>query len=319
MGLIALPDGSLCGGTAFPMRYYRFDPKADVMEDRVAYGQWNTVARQGKDLVVFGYPGGFLLDYDHAKPWVATDKTKPDTNPRFLTQVSPAIHRPHDLLPLPDGRTVVAGGTPAYGFTGGGLLVYDRQSKSQTLLKDTDLIPNQSANAMALIDPGKVLVGTTTTPGSGGEKKAKLAELYTFDVTGKKIDWHAPLLPGVQEYTDFHPAPAGNLIYGIADSHTFFVFDPAARKIVHQFDTRKEFGDSAHEQGPRLFFRNPADASPGAPTYLLFQKGIAKIDPKTHQLSWVARSPVHIHAGGDVVDGRLYFISGSHVCSYQLK
>lgn len=32
-----------------------------------------------------------------------------------------------------------------------------------------------------------------------------------------------------------------------------------------------------------------------------------------------AKSPVSIKAGGDILDGHIYFSSGSRLCSYRLK
>jgi hypothetical protein len=31
-----------------------------------------------------------------------------------------------------------------------------------------------------------------------------------------------------------------------------------------------------------------------------------------------AESPVPINTGGDYLDGKIYFVSGSHLCSYKL-
>lgn len=309
----ASPDGhTVLGGTTFPMRCFTYDPKTDSLTNVAAYGQWNTAQRQGDHFFVFGYPHGFLLDYNPAQPWVPTVKDKPG-NPQFLIECLPTIYRPTKLLALPDNRRLVCAGTPDYGYTGGGLLLWDRTDSSHALLKDTDLIPNQSTESIVALDDNTILAGTTTQPGTGGEKKAHLAELYTLDLANHKITWHAPLLPGTQEYTDLAPAPNG-LVYGVADAHLFFVFDPKSHTITHQFDTTPTLGTTAHEQGPRLFIQ-PGDGT----TYLLFKKGIAKVDPANHALTLVAKSPLPIEAGGDLVDGRIYFISGSHLCSYQLK
>jgi len=37
------------------------------------------------------------------------------------------------------------------------------------------------------------------------------------------------------------------------------------------------------------------------------------------RMTMVAESPVPINVGGDYLDGRIYFVSGSHLCSYQIK
>ena len=45
-------------------------------------------------------------------------------------------------------------------------------------------------------------------------------------------------------------------------------------------------------------------------------RGIARIDPTTFRITMLAKSPVSIAAAGDILDGRIYFASGSHMYSY---
>ena len=52
-------------------------------------------------------------------------------------------------------------------------------------------------------------------------------------------------------------------------------------------------------------------------TYILFAKGIAQVHPKTYKIKMLAESPVAISAGGDILNGRIYFAHGSHVYSYK--
>ncbi|HSQ75968.1 MAG TPA: hypothetical protein VLT13_10445, partial [Bacteroidota bacterium] len=91
MGVAAAPDGSICGGTAFPMRFFRYAPRRDEWQNHAAYLQCNTVGQQGDRFFVGGYTEGFLLEWDPSKPWVNTVKDKPDCNPLFLTDCSPTI------------------------------------------------------------------------------------------------------------------------------------------------------------------------------------------------------------------------------------
>ena len=110
MGIAVAPDGTICGGTAFPMRFFSYNPKTDAWVNRASYGQWNTVARQGDRFFIGGYGGGFLLEWDPAQEWVATVKGQEGCNPLFLTDCTPTIHRPHDLLAHPNGKSRRAGG-----------------------------------------------------------------------------------------------------------------------------------------------------------------------------------------------------------------
>lgn len=312
VSVAATPDRAIAGGTAFPMRMFRYDPRADTWSNWPAHGQFNTVARQGDRFFIGGYGRGFLLEWDPAAPWAATEKDSARGNPRFLTECDPTIYRPHDLLPCPDGHTLVLAGTPGYGHTGGGLLFWDRTTQTATLLTHTELLPLHSVMSLVALPGGKLLAGTTTAAGTGGETKAKEAELYVLDLTTRKMEWHSPLLPGVQSYTDLVPGTRG-LIYGFADRTRFFVFDPERRTVVHQNDYAKKFGTVVTNQGPRAFV-----PSPTGDVYVLFNKGIARVDPATFAVEWLATSPIPILAGGDVLDQRLYFASGSHVCSFAL-
>lgn len=312
MGLATASGGTIAGGTAFPMRFFNYDPKSDALINRPAYGQWNTVARHEDRFFVGGYGGGFLLEWDPAKPWMNTVKGKPG-NPLYLTECTPDIHRPAALLPTADGKTVILAGTPQYGYTGGGLLFWDRPGGKGELLDHTRIIPDHSTAALVALTGGKILGGTTTSAGTGGEKKATVAELYIMDLGSKQIEWREAVFPGVQTYIQLCPAPNG-LVYGIADRKIFFVFDPAKRAVIHQEDVSARFGPTAYQQGPRIFIQDPSGA-----TYLLFTSGIASIDPEAHRLKMIAKSPVPIEGGGDVLDGRIYFFGKSHIYSYELS
>ena len=329
MGLAVAPGATICGGTAFPMRFFSYDPAADEWTNRASYGQWNTVVRQGDRFFVGGYGGGFLLEWDPSKEWVATDKVKEGCNPHFITQCTPPIHRPHDLLAHPDGKTVVLAGTPGYGYTGGGLLFWDRDTQTRVLVEHTEILPEHSTLSLVALEDGKLLGGTTTGAGTGGEKKAEQAELYIMDMATKRLDWHEPIFPGAQGYTDLYSAPSG-LVYGVADRTRFFVFDPAKREVVHEQDTGAAFGPTISHQGPRVFVSGrqgvatpcpqagETGPSPLSALYMLFVKGVARVDLATHAITMLAESPVPIGPGGDYLDGRIYFGSGSHLYSYKV-
>lgn len=312
MGIAAAPDGTLCGGTAFPMRFFSYNPKTDAWINRDCFGQWNTVARQGGHFFVGAYCGGYLLEWDPARPWVATEKDKPESNPLYLTECHNPINRPHDLLAHPDGKTLVLAGTPNYGYTGGGLLFWDRETKTQTLVEHTAILPEQSTNSLVALPAGQILGGTTINAGTGGEVKAKEAELYIMDMATKEVKWHEAIIPGTRTYTDLCAASNG-LVYGVADEIHYFVFDPAQRKLVYQEDPASTLGRTTNQQGPRVFVQGPEGR-----LYMLFVKGVAEVDLATHQIRLLAPSPIPIGPGGDYFEGRIYFGSGSHLYSYKL-
>lgn len=295
------------------MCFFSYDPRRDAFVNREALGQWNTVARQ-QDRFFFGaYTHGYLLEWDPARPWAGTEKAKAGCNPLWLTECASSINRPHDLLAHPDGRTLVLAGTPAYGYTGGGLLFWDRAARTHTLLEHTNILPQHSTLSLAALPDRKLLGGTTTSPGTGGEQKAAQAELYILDLETKRVECHAAVFPRAQNYTDLCSGPGG-LVFGFADQQRFFVFDAAMRKVVHEQDTNAGFGRCVSQQGSRALLNDDKGNF-----YILFAKGVARLDPKKFDITWLAQSPVPIGGGGDYLDGRIYFINGSHLYSYSLK
>lgn len=320
MCVAAAPDGTICGGAA---DFFSYNPKTGKFVNHRKIGQWNTLARQGGRFYVGCYTGGYLLEWDPAREWVDTQPGNTNSNPLHLGEDREAMNRPHKILALPDGKTVVMSGSPGYGLTGGGLVFWDNQARKKEIVAHTDILPEHTTMSMVALQNGKILGGTSTRPGSGGIQKAKEAELYIMDPATKKIEWHAAVFPGAQEYTDMCLGPDG-LIYGLVGftpwnstvleyGKRFFVFDPAKRRVIRDLDTEAEFGPVAYSQGPRNLFAGPDGA-----IYVLLQKGIARFDPASSKLSPPARSPVPIQAGGELLDGRIYFSSGSHLYSYKI-
>ncbi|MBU0609703.1 MAG: hypothetical protein KKI08_17580 [Armatimonadetes bacterium] len=313
MAMCAAPDNTMCGGSAFPFRFFSYNPTADTWMREAAFLQFNTVVRQGDRWYTGGYGHGFLLEWDPTKPWKNTKEGDPDGNPLWLAMANPDINRPHDLLAHPDGKTLVLAGTPGYGLTGGGLMFWDRETKQAQVVKHTEIIPEHAPMSLVALPGGKLLIGTTTAAGTGGQVKAKEAELAIMDLATRQIEWHEPLLPGVQSYTYMMLSPNG-LVYGFADWKRFFVFSPKTQKIVHEQDIEPEVGRTNGQQQTRTFIM-----APGNVIYVLLSKGIAKLNRRTLQIKLVAPSPVPVGPGGDYLKGRIYFGSGSHMYSWKVK
>lgn len=313
MGIATSPDGKIVGGTSFPMRFFSYDPKTNEKVNLPALGQFNALANGGNRFYFGVYPSGSFIEWDPSKPWVNTRRGNTNSNPQFIAGLTPVIHRPMRVLAHPDHKAVIMGGTPEYGYTGGGLFFYDRITKKQTLLQDSAVLVDQSTISLVPLKNGKILGGTTTAPGTGGEKKAKEAELYIMDMGSKRMEWHKALFPGVQEYSDMCLASNG-LVYGITDKRKFFVFDPVKKAVIHEQSSDENFGRTTGEQSPRIFVKGK-----NGEIYILFHTSIVKVEPETFKLTKVVDSPVPISAGGDYLEGRIYFVSGSHLCSYQLK
>jgi hypothetical protein len=312
MGIETAPDGTICGGTAFPMRFFSYNPADDIWINRAAYGQWNTVVTQGDRFFVGAYGHGILEEWDPAAEWVPTVKNDATTNPAYLAHAHPAINRPHDLLAYTDGKTIVLAGTPAYGDTGGGLLFFDRETREHVVLTHNDILPQLSTMSLVALPDRKMLAGGTISAGTGGEVLAGQAQMYIMDIDSKEVIWHDPVFPGTKSFTDLCADPRNGLVYGFTDVTRFFVFDAAKREVVYERETETEFGRANYHQGPRTFV-----TSPDGTVYILFVKGVATVDPKTYEITMLAESPVSIGPGGSWHDGRIYFGSGSHLYSFQ--
>jgi hypothetical protein len=103
------------------------------------------------------------------------------------------------------------------------------------------------------------------------------------------------------------------LVYGIADRKTFFVFDAKKKEIIYKYDLMPEFGVTTSGQSPRIFVHGA-----NKEIYILLRKGIAEVEAKTFKIKLLATLPIPIDGGGDFHDGRVYFLGGSHLYSYEI-
>ncbi|NLF16383.1 MAG: hypothetical protein GX595_03890 [Lentisphaerae bacterium] len=307
------PDGAVYGSTGHPLRVYRYDPEKGELTNhglRDENGHFNAMAVQRGRLYGAMYGHGVLYEIDVNRPWADRDPDNP--NPKELVRSQPNINRPHALLAHPDGRHVIMGGTPGYGLTGGGLHIVDLQEGKGAILPHTEVVPNQGPNCLIALQDGNLLGGTTTMPGTGGEQLASEAELFVLDWAQRKVVWRQAVLPGRSRYMDLLLAPDG-LVYGLAVDSTFFVFDPATRTIVHQEPLQERYGAVAGSQAPRVMALGPDGR-----IYVVFVNAIVRLTPGTYAHEKVGDLPVSASAGVALVKGRLYFTTGSRLCSYAL-
>ncbi len=312
LGITTGSDGKLYGGTAFPMQMYSFDPANGKVENFSEYSQLNTMTAFNNYIYSGGYPRGDLIKYDPSKPWVRPSGKQSAKNPSYQFNGNPLINRPHRIKGLSDKTTIVLSGTPAYGHTGGGLLIWDTKKETGTLLKDSAVVVNQSTMSIAEIPGNKILGGTTVAAGTGGEVKAGKAALYIMNVKTKKVEWVDSLIDNAKSYNDLCVSRSG-IVYGFVNSNIFFAFDPNTKTMITTKGIAKEFEQTTGEQCQRIFVKDKSGN-----IYVLFKKKIGKINQQTNNIELVAESPVEITAGGDYLDGRIYFITQSHIFSYQI-
>lgn len=313
----ATASGRICGGSRFPMHVFSFDPATEQFQSREIPRQPNVIVPQGERLFVAGYPDGLLLRERADKPLHFDQLAKADA----------VINRPHALIFRDKGRQAVMAGTPGYGYTGGGMLFWRQGSKTH-LLRDRNLVPQQSTQTMLPLADGKVLAGTTSAPGTGGQPgdSQGAAQLYLIDPSAsaddkaKLMPWSGTPVPGASVITDL--VQVGNdVVYGIADSRYLFALNIRTRKLLGTpFDFGQTLGYSVYSQGTRAFVTGTAaQAGEVAPVFVLLGDGIARLDTTNHTLQRVAQSPVPITAGGAWADGRVYFASNHQLYSWRAR
>lgn len=313
LGVTTGPDGKLYGGTAFPMQMYSFDPANGSFKTFSEYSQLNTMTAFNGFIYSGGYPRGDLIQYDPSKPWINPSGKPSNSNPAYLFNGNPVINRPHRIKGLSDKKTIVLSGTPAYGHTGGGLLIWNTETKKGTLLKDSAVVVNQSTMSITEIPGNKMLGGTTIAAGTGGEVKASKAALYIMDVASKKVIWQDAPIAHARVYTDLCLGNNG-MVYGFVNSNDFFVFDPNTKQVLFTKNITSNFGQTTGEQSPRVFLKDPKGN-----IYILFRQKIARINQQSHEIELIKKSPVAITAGGDFLNGKIYFLSESHLFSYHIS
>ncbi|MGE4563626.1 MAG: hypothetical protein AB7F32_02040 [Victivallaceae bacterium] len=315
MALDANAEGVVAGGSFFPFRISTLNPQTGAKTEEAAGIQCNTILAHGKYFYIGGYHGGQILRYDPSKPWTlknAMGLTEPDltSNPVYYGKASPVIARPHGIAITPDGKTLAVGGTPAYGVTGGGLALLDTESGKLDVIPNAELAPDEAPQALAWLDNQTLLIGTTTAPGTGGERKAKECSLLLFDLKTKKVTWRGKELGAVDAIYNLLVLPDGKIL-GAAAPQELFLFDPATRQIVRR-GSFADYGAAALTQGPRVLL------SDGKKVYLVLRQGIATVDPAECKITEFRSVPGSIEAGGAIVKGSLFFNSDNRWQSVRL-
>ena len=165
--------------------------------------------------------------------------------------------------------------------------------------------------SLVALPDGSLLGGSTTDPGTGGERKAEEAELYLMDPgnqAGPLARGRFPRCAIVHGSLSRSGRPG---LRGCGQGTLLRVRSRIRGKTLRSERTVESYGLTARQQGPRVFVTTPAGS-----VYMLFVKGIVRVDPSDHSLALLAASPVPVGFGGDWLNGRIYFGSGSHVYSY---
>jgi hypothetical protein len=307
------PNNKVYGSTRHPIHVFTFDPAQSTLVDngtiaKIGGGNFGAFGTNAKYLVGDSYSFGMVYEYDTTKPW-NVPATGDSINPR-LVGTFPEVSRPRASVTLPHGD-ILFGGYPAYGYTGGGLVTYVAATREARVKPATELLPNHSTVALALLNDKTVVGGTSIeTPGGGGVL-AKEAELYLLDIATQKVTFRTVPIPGARSISDVHVAPDGK-VYGLTDQVQFFVFDPQTKTVVYKADWLP------YTRWSQPF--NPGHSlwdAPNGRVGALFPKVILEVEPD-YSVRKLADTPAPATAGGVVLNNRLYFATGSDVRSVGL-
>jgi hypothetical protein len=337
MGIDTAPDGTLAGGTYHPLQFLNYDPAGDRWFRRAdLYGQLN-VAAAAEDYLYFAmYPKAGLYAWDPYAEWnPPQEEDYPQNrsrNPKWLTTAKNedgvVVGRPYCLLVHPNGEQVIMGGNKGYGSGFGGLLFWNRESESATVLSHDEVIPHHNTYSLTPLENGNIVGGTTTEPAAGGVRKAETARVYEMDPKDKTVIWEEAIYDDVNSgrgYWDL--IHHEGTVYGVTyprGTNRYFAFDPEERTVLYEQELDRR---TPHQQGPQVFQKTPSGR-----LFLLFADGsIAEIDSSSHTFEDVASVPEAgqepqgghttddlVRNAGTVHDGRLYFLTDSRLLSWKI-
>jgi hypothetical protein len=261
-----------------------------------------------------------LLDTAGKKPWfsicsmelskqrLADPNAGQIVNPRVVAGWHDDICRPRAALAHPDGKHFLIGGYANYGLVGGGLGLYNLETReSQLLSADRDLLPGHSCIALQALPNGDVVGATDIAAPGGGHPTAKEAEIFILDWQTRKLTFHAVPVPGQTSITNLAVGRDG-LVYGLTGGSMFFVFDPATKKVLRT-EPFAQYGGTV---------RHGLHAGPDGNVYAMMSNAILRLTPGSFKHELLARPPVTITAGGALINGRLCYASNTNVWSYQI-
>ena len=299
------PDGAIWGCTSHPIRLWRFDPAKSTFTgwhgmNEINGGNFPNLVTVGNSIYGALYNGGKSWKFDIAAPWES------GKNPFYLGKF-PEIARPRVAIKTGDNKTVIFGGYPGYGKTGGDLVFVDTQTHKAAVVKVQAALPGLSTVAMRAL-PGGILVGGTSTaaPG-GGQRLADKAVLYLMDTATQKVLFQTvPVASGA----DIVSLETKNgLVYGITADSQLFVFDPQRKKVLWK-TSLKAYG-SPLRAGQTLLRADDGTL------YGVMNKAVFRVR-QPFAIDKLIDLPKIATAGIAIKDNYLYFACDTEVWSYRL-
>lgn len=309
--IVAAHDGKLYGTSNHPLHFFSYDPKLASLTDfggraieKGGGGNICAYAVQGSILAGAAYSGGFLHLFDTLKP--VNMEPGENRNPALKT-IHEEIHRPRCAVAHTDGQNIIYGGFAGYGKVGGALCIYNIATEQDTLIRNEALLPYQSTMCMRVLKNGNIIAGTSVNSPGGAKPKVNEAEIYIMDWQTRELIYHAVPIEREPEIS-LMEIDNNQLVHCLTSKSFYFVIDPESKDIVCSFDL----------SGYGEIVRDGLTKWEDGKIYGAFSKAVFAVDPETFKFSLLSIPPVGITAGIGIVDGRLYFGSGSHLWSYQL-
>ncbi len=305
--VIAMPDGTIRGASSHPMRYFVYDiAQKRFTGEGDAARQWNALYQHGDHLLIGGYGHGLLIDWDTTKPFEqVSPHVNHNGNPRTLGEGQNDLHRPACIQVMPGGRQIVMTGSPGYGRTGGGLVIYDVETKAFDKIPKEVVLGDFSGAGLVPLSETEILIGTSCMAGTGGRDAAGNAGLVIFDTVKRKVIWRDEPFENVRTYHQLLRLPDGRIM-GMADMERIFIWDPATRKVEKVVSEGKSL---PFQQGPRLLLCD------GKRVIVLFARSVEEYDMQSGSFRVIADCPRGISSGGDLAGGRVWFASHARLMS----
>jgi len=300
------PDQRIYGSSMLPLRLFVYDPKdrslANLGKAAWAEGEIYSMASMTHLLYLGSYPEARLSTYDPVKPLRFGNSE--ESNPKDLGPMGAQQDRPRAMIAGPHGKVYI-GSYPDYGHLGGAISVYDAKRAEKRVYRH--VVQNQSMVSLAYLHSvDLVAAGSSVRGGTGTHATEKEAKLILWDPQEEEKVSETVPVPGARAIVSLATTQEG-VLYGITDAGRVFIFDPEKREIKKVLD---------------LGFQNPRDLSlqlgPNGMLYGLAKDAIFIIDPKTDQISLLARPPTSIDSGMALLGHKIYYGSGADLWEFEI-
>ncbi|MBQ7393149.1 MAG: PQQ-like beta-propeller repeat protein [Lentisphaeria bacterium] len=225
-------------------------------------------------------------------------------NPRVIGQWPNLVTRPRTIAVHPSGKEVVMAGFANYGLTGGGFGIYDRTTGK--IREISDWLKGESCIALAFLDNGDLVGGTSIEAPGGGHLLAKEATIFRMDWKTGKITKKMKL-PGCTNVISVEVF--NNKVVAATQTGKLIVLDPQSWKKLAEHNIAT--GGAV--------VRNALISYEGR--YFLLQSGcISELDAANlFKPEPLAKPVMGITGGGAAAEGKIYYIgNATHVCCWDI-